>query len=210
MEEKKLTEKESLDIIVQMISRTKDRYVGDANIMLLWGYLTVTVAAAVWIMLAVTHNPAWNSLWFILCLAGIAMPFISKKSENNNGAKSYSDRITSGMWCSVGITAMVGAICCLGFSLLGNINSWNMMFSLALLIVPFAEIVQGIVIREKSLVAGGSVGMAIGIFIACCVAGKQPLYACWCLPVFMVAFIAMMIVPGHILKYKNRHINERA
>ncbi len=38
MEEKRLTEQESINIITTMISRTKDRYIGDGNIMLLWGW----------------------------------------------------------------------------------------------------------------------------------------------------------------------------
>ena len=44
MDEKKLTEKESIILITEMISRTKERYIGDGNIMLMWGYLTVLVS----------------------------------------------------------------------------------------------------------------------------------------------------------------------
>ena len=44
MEDKKMTEKESLELITAMIQRTKERYVGDGNIMLMWGYLSVVVA----------------------------------------------------------------------------------------------------------------------------------------------------------------------
>ena len=54
MEEKKMTEKESLELITTMIQRTRERYVGDGNIMLMWGYLTVAVTALVWILLATT------------------------------------------------------------------------------------------------------------------------------------------------------------
>ena len=39
MEERKLTEKESLEVITTMIARTRERYIGDGNIMLMWGYL---------------------------------------------------------------------------------------------------------------------------------------------------------------------------
>ena len=47
MEDKKMTEKESLELITSMIQRTRERYVGDGNIMLMWGYLTVAVTALV-------------------------------------------------------------------------------------------------------------------------------------------------------------------
>lgn len=62
MEDKKLTEQESLELITTMIRRTRERYIGDGNIMLMWGYLSVAVAALVWIMLAVTGHQAWNYL----------------------------------------------------------------------------------------------------------------------------------------------------
>ena len=39
MEERKLTEKESLEIITSMIERTRERYIGDGRIMLMWGYM---------------------------------------------------------------------------------------------------------------------------------------------------------------------------
>lgn len=47
MKEKKLTEQESISIIAEMISRTKERYIGDGNIMLMWGWLTIAVSGAV-------------------------------------------------------------------------------------------------------------------------------------------------------------------
>lgn len=56
MEEQKLTEQESILLITEMISRTKRRKLGNGNIMLLWGYLSVAVATLVWVLLACTHN----------------------------------------------------------------------------------------------------------------------------------------------------------
>lgn len=47
MEDKKLTEKESLEVITSMIAKTKQRYIGDGRIMVMWGYLVATVSALV-------------------------------------------------------------------------------------------------------------------------------------------------------------------
>lgn len=59
MEEKKLTEKESLELIASMIARTRTRYLGSRN-MLMWGYLDVITTISVWVLLTFTHNPVWN------------------------------------------------------------------------------------------------------------------------------------------------------
>lgn len=50
MEDKKLTGIESIELITSMINRTKERYIGSGNIMLLWGYLVVAVTVLVWVM----------------------------------------------------------------------------------------------------------------------------------------------------------------
>lgn len=203
MEERKLTEKESLDVITSMIARTKERYIGNGNIMLLWGYLTVAVTALVWIMLLLTRHPAWNWLWFLIWIVGGTLtPIMARKQQKKAGVKSYSDRISSRIWSVVGWSAIFSTFCCLGFLLFKGADTWSMMFAFALIIVPFAEIAQGIIVNEKSLVAGGGIGLAIGIFTICCIAGRIPLRVDWFMPLFMLAFASMMIVPGHILNHK--------
>lgn len=203
MEERKITESESLEIITRMITCTKQRYIGDGNIMLMWGYLTVTITILVWVLLSATHHPAWNWLWFLIwIIGGTATPIMARKEQVKRGVKSYSDRITSQIWSVVGAMAIVATAACLGFLLIGGKDCWSMMFAYALLIVPFGEIVQGVVLSENSLRAGGIAGMIIGIFTVCCIAGGVTLYANWYLPIFMTAFIVMFIIPGHIINHK--------
>lgn len=203
MEEKKITEQESISIITEMISRTKERYIGNGNIMLMWGYLTVTVTILVWALLAATHNQAWNWLWFLIwIIGGTATPIMARKEQAENGVKNYSDRITSQIWSVVGAMAIVATAMCLGFLLIGGKDCWLMMFAYALIIVPFGVIVQGVILKENSLKTGGIIGMVIGIFTVCCIAGRVTLYADWYLPLFMAAFIAMFIIPGHIINHK--------
>lgn len=206
MEEKRISEKESLEIITEMISRTKDRYIGDGNIMLVWGYLTVVIAAVIWALLALTHNEVWNRLWFAIPIIGcIATMGMIRKKQRTSGVKSYSDKISSSIWTGVWYSFIVSMLFCSGFGLI-NKDCWGIMVAFALIIVPFAEVIQGIVISEKSIFLGGVIGLHIGVFTMCCIAGGVPLDANWFLPLFMVAFIFMMIVPGHILnsKYKRQ------
>ena len=199
-----MTEKESLELITSMIKRTRERYIGDGNILLMWGYLTVFVTALVWIMLVLTHNSAWNWLWFLIgIVGGIATPIMSKKSDRKSGVKSYSDKITSQIWITVGVASIVATLFCIGFALKG-FNAWGMMFAIPLLIVPMAEISQGIIVKEKSLIIGGAIGLCVGLFTFCCLVGNVRFLINWFLPLFMVAFACMMIIPGHIVNHKAR------
>lgn len=125
MEEKELTEKESLQIITTMIARTKQRYIGDGNIMLMWGYVCLSVTALVWIMLLLTQNPVWNWLWFLIwVIGGTLTPRLEKKRQRTIGAKSYSDKLISQIWTVVGFCSLGLTVCCLTFMLFHAYNAW--------------------------------------------------------------------------------------
>lgn len=212
MEEKTINEKESIEIITSMISKTKERYMlGDGNIMLMWGYLTVTVSILIWVLLAITNNPVVNWLWYLIwIIGGIATPVMAKKKAVKKGAKTYTDKIISRLWSVVGYSAIIATFSCLGLLLAGGKDAWSAMFIFALVIVPFAEIANGIVLNEPSVLWGGALGLAAGIFLTCCITGGVTLTASWVMPLFILAFICMMIIPGHIINSKAKKTYERA
>lgn len=203
MDDRKLNERESLEVITSMIARTKERYLGSGNILLMWGYLAVLVAVAVWILLVTTHRGYWNWLWFAIPVIGMPVTFIMRRREGRAyGAVTYSDKITSRLWLIFAVSQIVLTLVCLGFAYIGEINCWSAMLVYPLLAAPVAEIAQGLIVKEKSLTWGGIVGLAVGMVAVCCVAGSIPLSANWFMPLFILVWVAMMIVPGHILNHK--------
>lgn len=69
MEEKRINERESLELITRMIADTRSRIeTRDGNIVLNWGLLSVAVAAIVRIALVTTGNPGFNGLWGLIAL----------------------------------------------------------------------------------------------------------------------------------------------
>ncbi|WP_290463944.1 hypothetical protein [Duncaniella muris] len=203
MEDKKLTEKESLEVITSMIARTKVRYLGSGNILLMWGYLAVFTSILVWILLAATQQNVWNWLWFAIPVIGMPLTAImSRREKRTDGAVTYSDKITSHLWSIFGVSEIVLTFICLGFSLIGGIKCWTAMIVYTIIAAPFAEIAQGLIVKEKSLTWGGIVGLAIGMVLVCCVTGKIPLLANWFMPLFILFWVVMMIVPGHIINHK--------
>ncbi len=204
MEERKLTEKESLEVITSMIARTRQRYIGSGNILLMWGYLVTAVSIAVWAMLVATRHNAWNWLWFAIPVIGFpATVAMARKQQREYGAVTYSDRITSRLWTIFGISEIALSLICLGISWIGRIDCWTAMLVYSLIAAPAAEIAQGLIVKENSLTAGGIFGLMVGMVTICCVAGGIPLNANWFMPLFIAAWVAMMIVPGHIINRKS-------
>lgn len=206
MKEQKINPQESMDIITAMIDQTKIRlHIGDGNILLMWGYLTVSVSALVGTLLYVTENPVWNWLWFlIMVIGGVATPVMAREKRIRTGAQTYTDRLSSGTGMIIGYGCLAGFVVCLAFMLVGDRNVWSMMLVLALLLTGMNEVVQGMIIKERSLMFGGAVGMMAGIVTLACIIGDVPLYISWFIPVFIAAWVCMMIVPGHCLNAKAR------
>lgn len=207
MKEQQINERQSLDIITAMIAQTKERlHMGDGNILLLWGYLTVSVSILVGVLLYITHSPACNWLWFLIPAIGCpATTVIARRQQVKVGAKTYTDRLCSGIWTLVGWCSFVSILICFGFMLFAAKSVWSIMLVYALLVVGLIVVVQGLIIREKSMVFGGSVGMIAGCITLACVVAQIPLALVWFMPMFILTWICMMIIPGHCLNDKAKN-----
>ncbi|MGM9833314.1 MAG: hypothetical protein ACI31A_06475 [Candidatus Limisoma sp.] len=205
MKEKEIDACEGIDIITAMVEATKNRLsINDGNVLLLWGYVSVSVSIVVWALLHITGHPAVNWLWFLIwIIGGTATPRLVKKSEK--GAMSYSDRLSKGIWTMIGWCAIFATAVCLVMLALGK-DSWVAMWIFALVIVGIGVAVQGMTLREHSMVIGGYVGTFCGIVSTCMVAAGVPLYCDVFIPLFIVSLTAMFIVPGHILRRKAKRM----
>lgn len=205
MEEKNLTEKESLELIAKMIENTKNRIrVGDGNILLIWGYVSVLTALVVWVVLMLTANPLCNFLWFLIPVVGVPLHLcMQRKDKAVPAAKTYVDRISAGIWNIVSWVAFIAAALCVGFTLWGgHWLCWNVMLVYAFVLIGFCAAATGVVIRERSLVVGGLVSITAGGFVACWVMSGLMLSVTWIIPLYIVCYALMMIVPGHIINRK--------
>lgn len=64
MEDKKLNEQESLALIAQMIQNSKKGLVvGSGNFLLFWGYLTLAVSIAIFVLLYFTESSELVLAW---------------------------------------------------------------------------------------------------------------------------------------------------
>ena len=208
MEEKKINEKESLAIITEMIDRTKNRLrIGDGNMLLLWGYTSLAVTALTLSVLIITEHPASNWLWFLIwIIGGSASARICRRRDCDSTVRNYIDNITSGLWSLVGSCAILITAICLIMMLAGGKDCWVAMLVFGLLIVGIAVAIQGFIIKEKSLVAGGSVGILCGSLVMCFAISGISISIWWAFPLIAVPFLLMLIVPGHILNYKARRL----
>ncbi len=81
MEEKKISEQESLELINQMIEQTRrDSTVGSGNTFLIWGYVCMVVSLAVFVA-AYTGPGAWGWLYLGIPVMGGAATLIAGRKK---------------------------------------------------------------------------------------------------------------------------------
>lgn len=195
MEEKKITEKESLELISQMIKTSQNRLSKSAAIpFLVMGYTTVVTTLLVWFALYFTNNnPNSNLLWLLIVVVGVTMAIIMSK-RNPSTVKTYFDTIIDYIWIVIGIVAVFFNI---SFSC---IPMGNHIQFLMLLLMGIGTTLSGLILKFKPLTICGFIAIFTSPLYYLLLTGTHQLLF------FGLSFALMMIIPGHILFCKAKKL----
>lgn len=201
MEEKEITQKESIEIIAAMIQGSRNKLkVGDGNTFLLWGYITTLVSFSIYALYTEFYNPLVFWLWFLIPLLGWSLNFLMTRKAKRKAVVTYTDRIISQCWTAMGIAF---GLCC---PLLIVMNVSAILMPLTLILCGFGTAFTGIVIRDKWLIFMPAISFIVGIIMLGSFVNKGFIAVEWVL-IFGVCFVFMMIIPGHILNKKSKREN---
>lgn len=189
MEDKILTEKESLELISRMIQNTKMKMAKNSGVpFLIWGYVTIATSFIVWYMLTATDNYRWNYLWFLIPLiGGVLFLFYMKNKQKEVHARTFVDRTITNIWLVLGISAFVISL----FSMF--VYSIPILF-LMILLMGIGTTLTGLTIGFKFLMICGLIGIIMSFSCLFIKNTDQIL-------IFAAVFLIMMVVPGHVLNY---------
>ncbi|MCD8034896.1 MAG: hypothetical protein LUF83_11490 [Alistipes sp.] len=193
MEDRKLEAAESLELIGRMIENTRSRIVRNSGRPLLaWGYATVLTTLVVWGAVVGFQDPRWNFLWLLLPVLGWLLMWLMRGKRTEGEARTFVDRVIGNVWFVMGLTAMF-------VSLLTLFTPIRLpILFIILLIMGMGTAVTGLIIRFTPAVAGGTAAIVLAPLTMLVGNMWQPL-------LFIVGFVVMMIVPGHILNHTSNH-----
>ena len=189
MEDNVLTEKESLDLISQMIRNTRSRLEDNSGIpFLIWGYTTVIVAVVVWSLVTTSGNYLWHWLWFAIPVFGGTLWLSHNKKQLNNRSRviTFVDRAISHVWMVFGIASFM-------ISIISFLTYIPILF-IVLLTMGMATAITGLIIRFKPIIFSGFIGI---LFSPLCVIVRDTSS----ILIFAAIFVLMMVIPGHMLNY---------
>ena len=171
---------ENIALVGRMIDNTRSRMVRNAGRpFLIWGYATVVTTLAVWAAYALFPGRNWYYLWLLLPVFGTALSLLTMPKADGGRVYTFIDRVIGQVWLVMGLTAWFVSL----LSVFGDMPV-PILFVI-LLMMGMGTAITGLVIRlaPVSLAATGY----------------------WVPALFIAGFVAMMIVPGHILNYKSNH-----
>lgn len=97
MEERKFTEKESLELISQMISASRQRLQkGSGNPFLYYGYPSLAISVATFLITKFSGDYVWNMLWILMFIPAIVL-WVKDRGEKPE-TTSYIDRMLTNTW----------------------------------------------------------------------------------------------------------------
>lgn len=191
MEDKKLSEKESLELITQMIHETQTntaRYA--AYPLLIWGYLTSIISVTIWFGLNVFNaGVGIMNLWLALPLIAVPLMFYFIRKDAPETPKNYMERINGQVWMVFGI---VGGL----IGLTTFFKPINVLFVISLM-MSMATTLSGLISKYKPLIVCGSVSILLSFILVF-------VHLTDSLLIFAAIFVVMMVIPGHIFNKKQK------
>lgn len=202
MEERKLNEKESLELIARMIQATKQNMkVGSGNEFLLNGYTAAVLSVVIYLLVYFTGNPMWQACWFLMFVP----MFVSKIGNRNkiNMVITYTDKVISNIWQVVGILFILTALVMAAMGVAFGRIDFGLMLPLALLYVAIGTSVTGVIIKENVLKYAPLLGFVFAIYMLMTYASGGYQQLIWNL-YFGLSLVIMLVIPGHILNFKSK------
>lgn len=191
MEDRKLNEKESLDLITSMIRNTQNKMEQNSGrLLLICGYISVVFALGIWYATMTTGDLCWNIAWFLCPL--IIWPIMLRAGNKKKYVSTYIDRILKYVWMLSGVAIIIACVMSIA------IKDLHSMFISALLL-GLAAGITGLIVQVRIVAITGLIGMFISPVILFLQGGNQLL-------VFAALFVLLLIIPGHILNYKNKKL----
>lgn len=203
MQENKMTEAQSLELITSMINDSRTRLARNSGTpFLIWGYTTVIVSILVFLTL-----PHWQTtagwLWMLIPLIGWTGMIIFNRREK--GATNFIDRVISTIWYVLGVSFF--------WVLFAAIFYHAPILFYVVLIAGIGTTMTRYIIRNKATKICGIMAMFSSLlfplsrylmihFVSFNDAEARFSWINYETLLFAAIFFFMMVIPGHILNHK--------
>ena len=190
MEEKNITEQESLIIIQQMINKSKKQLTDRSKYFMMWGFAVFLCAILQYILLINLQNHS-QRVWLAMPVLALVQVFMSVQDRKKEKTVSHNTSAIGAVWLALGIS----------FFILAFLSSriYFEMFPFLILFYGIGTFITGKILQFTPLIFGGIVCFILSILITY-VKGPEQLL------ILALSVVVSYIIPGLLLKreFKNQ------
>ena len=202
MKNQNFSEKESLELISQMIWQSKKNMeVGSGNVLLYYGYPAVALSILVYFLVHLTHHPAWAALWFLMFVPFFFLKWMEKRSKPQ--VVTHIDKAIGSVWFIVGWMFLLSVVAILAAGY-GSCNL-SLMLPLSLLYAGIGISITGVMLDFRLMVYTPILAFLGAIYMLVSLVAGSPSADWWNL-LFGASFVAMMVIPGHVQNLKVKEL----
>lgn len=200
MKENNFSEHDSLELIAQMIRQSKKNMeVGSGNVLLYYGYPALILSVTVYLLVHLTDKPIWSALWFLMFVPAIWIGVNEKKSEVC--VVTHMDKAINSTWRILGQLFFLTVIGITIFGYFAESCNFALMLPLSLLYAGIGIAITGIITDFKPMIYTPLAAFAVAIYMLVSMVANIAVADWWSL-LFGASFLAMMVIPGHLLNHK--------
>ncbi|MBK9793724.1 MAG: hypothetical protein IPP60_11710 [Sphingobacteriales bacterium] len=190
MEEKNITEQESLAIIQQMIAKSKQQLIDRSKFFFLWGFAVLICAVAQYVMLKMNVLKS-DEVWLAMPIIAIIHIYIAAKEQKRVKIISHNTIAIGSLWMGLGVAFFALAF----LSHRSYVNTGTALDVLPLLILFYGigTFVTGRILQFKPLIFGGLACFLLCILVTYIDGPEQLL-------ILALSVVVSYIIPGIILK----------
>lgn len=189
MEDRYLSEKESMVLITSMINKAKNQVSENGTLYIIWGWVILVCCTVQFLSEQFFHYPQAYYIWFSTYAALLFQIVYLIRKKKSGTAKTYTEEINGFVWMAFAI----GAILMVFISI--RAESVQLILPLLLIFYGIPTFLSGTILKFRPLIAGGSFCWVLAI-ISTFVPHEYQLL------LLAAAVLSAWLIPGYLLKIK--------
>ncbi|NIJ52738.1 hypothetical protein [Dyadobacter arcticus] len=180
-----LTPEESLSLIAETISKSRDSIRENSFGFLLWGWLVSSASFASFLLQLLTNFKYHFIPFPIVGTVGIAITLVLFKRRNAENTQTYTAYFINKMWLVLGL--------CFILAVFINVSQGRVPFTFTLLIAGCGTLISGWVMKFRPLILGGFLLMVSAVASIYLTDEYKTL-------LHGIAIVPGYLIPGYLLK----------
>ena len=195
MAEQSFSPEQSLQLIRNMISKTKQDMSDNSIYFLVWVWITLIACTGQFILKNILHNEKHYLVWLLVVPGIIFSIYQGVKDGKKRKASTYVGESMKHLWTGMGVSFFVLSI------ILTKLGWGTTVFPFFIMLYGMGTFISGSILRFRPLIIGGVIAWALAAGAAWVHDDYQMLFAA-------AAILFSYIIPAYMLRRKNNSSTE--